>query len=488
MSRLLVALTVLALLATTCSLDRPLGTRSPKASPSQGAQSLQWSSCGGSFQCTTLKVPLDYGQPQGKQISLAVVRLPAVSPSRRIGSLLMNPGGPGASGVQFLKSAASIFPSLKERFDLVSWDPRGIGASAPVHCIDGPARDAFDAIDPVADDPQERQAVIDASKSFAAACAQKSGDILPYVSTENTARDMDRLLAAVGDQKLTYLGFSYGTYLGLWYAHLFPTHIRALALDGVVDPAREGMTLDTEQAIALDADLADFFSWCSGQSSCAFRGGSQETRLRNLMQRIDAQPLKVGSRELTRGQAMTGIVLGLTEPDAWSLLARALAAADQGDGRLLLTLNDEYVERKPDGTYSNLLDANFAVNCLDRPYPTRLEDYDAAFAELQQKAPFFGPAVAWASLPCAYWATKPTGKAAPLSIEGTPPILLVGGTGDPATPYAWAQAVAQQVKGSVLLTRKGDGHVSYNKSACAQRAIDTFLITLQLPAPNTTCT
>jgi pimeloyl-ACP methyl ester carboxylesterase len=228
-----------AILLSACSRGSTASgaAGSPSPSAGSGAQALSWSSCGGGFQCGSLTVPLDYSNPNnGKTIKLALIRKPATDQANRIGSVLTNPGGPGASGIQYLRQAAGGMGDLNKRFDLVGFDPRGVGASAPIRCLNGPDEDAFNALDPVWDDPQEKAAGIQADQSFAAGCQQMSGDILPYVDTASAARDMDQIRAAVGDEKLTYLGFSYGTYLGEMYAHLFPTHVRALSLDGVIDP------------------------------------------------------------------------------------------------------------------------------------------------------------------------------------------------------------------------------------------------------------
>jgi pimeloyl-ACP methyl ester carboxylesterase len=462
----------------------------PSASPSGSTQGVSWSTCGGGFQCATLTVPLDYSHPDnGKTINLAIVRKPALDQANRIGSLLTNPGGPGASGIQYLRQAAGGMADLNKRFDLIGFDPRGVGQSAPVKCLTGPQEDTFNALDPVWDDPQEKAAGIQADKDFAAGCEQMSADILPFVDTESAARDMDQIRAALGDEKLSYLGFSYGTFLGEMYAHLFPTHVRALSLDGVIDPTVSPNDMLLAQVKSFQANLEAFATDCKAHASCTFgRSGDPLTKISDLLQRLDTDPMQVGSRHLTRSLAIIGIITPLYDPSTWSFLDQGLTAADQGNGAILLQFSDLYLSRHADGTYDNENDANYAINCVDRPVPSDISAYDSLGPSYAAASQILGPAEQYSNLVCAYWPVPAKGSPGPLTADGAPPILLVGGTNDPATPYAWAQAVNQQLAGSVLLTRQGNGHVSYDKSRCAQQAEDTYLISLTLPAAGTVCT
>jgi len=481
------ALVIVALLAATaCTRNTP----NQPSSPSAGT--VHWTSCGGGFQCGTVQVPLDYAHPDAGTISIALNRKPATDHANRIGSVLTNPGGPGASGIQFLQGEASSMKNLNARFDLIGFDPRGIGQSAPVRCLNGPEEDAFNALDSVLDDPQEKQALIDADKSFAAGCMQRSARVLPFVDTVSAATDMDLIRKALGDAKLTYLGFSYGTFLGQMYAHLFPGNVRALALDGVLDPALSANDLVLAQMVGFERNLQAFLADCAARQSsakpCAYGAtGDPATKLQALMNRVDRTPMPVGSRALTRSLAVIGVLLGLYNKSFWPALDLALAATDRGNGAALLRLADIYLARNADGTYDNETDANFAVNCLDRPVSLDVATYDKLGPAYARASPMFGPAFQYANLGCAYWPVKPTGHPGPLTADGAPPILLVGGTDDPATPYAWAQSVNRQLAGSVLLTRRGNGHTSYDSSACAHAAIDDYLINLTLPAPGTVC-
>lgn len=483
-------LVLVTLLAASCTRN---STTVAKSSPTPSLGALGWTDCSGGFQCATLQVPLDYAHPDAGTIGIAINRKPATVPANRIGSLLINPGGPGASGLDFVRGSAAALPGLNRRFDLVGFDPRGVGQSAPVRCLDGPQEDALDALDSVLDDPAEKQAAIQAIKAFAASCTQNSAKILPFVDTVSAAKDMDLMRAALGDAKLTYLGFSYGTFLGETYAHLFPTHVRALSLDAIVDPSISADDLLIGQATAFEQILHTFLSDCIARKAasppCQYaRSGDPYTKLVALMQSLDSTPLRVGNRLLTRSLAMTGVLWRSYYQPTWPILERELALVDQGDGSLLLASADDYNGRKADGTFNNELDANSAINCLDHPAPTDIAAYDALGPAFAKAAPFYGPWMQYSDLTCAYWPVRPTRQPAPLSADGAPPILLVGSTGDPATPYAMAQSVNQQLAGSVLLTRQGSGHISYNVSACIRNAEDAYLISLALPPPGTVCT
>ena len=460
--------------------------------PTPVAGKITWTSCGRGFQCGTVQVPLDYAHPSAGTIDIALNRKPATIPSQRIGSLLVNPGGPGASGIDFVAAFAPALAYLNRNFDLVGFDPRGIGRSAPVRCLDGPHMDTFVALDGVLDDPQEKAAAIQADKDFVAGCQQLSGKVLPFVDTASAARDMDIMRAALGDDKLTYLGFSYGTYLGEHYAHLFPTHIRALVLDAVLDPSLSADDLNISQAASFQQNLNAFLTDCNAHRSvaprCAFaQSGDPASKLDALMQQLDTTPLPVGNRLLTRAMAETGVAAELYDQSTWPDLDLGLNQATKLHGSLLLSFADSYLKRHPNGTYDNEIEANYAVNCLDHPAQTDLSAYDRLGPAYAQASSFFGPSFQYSNLPCALWPAKPTGRPGPLTADGAPPILMVGGTNDPATPYAWAVAAHKQLTSSILVTRNGNGHGSYGVSVCATVAEITYLVNLTVPADGTVC-
>jgi pimeloyl-ACP methyl ester carboxylesterase len=483
-------LVIVTVLVAACTRNPPAAHSSP--SPLKASGGLTWTDCGKGFQCSTVPVPLDYAHPEAGTIAIAINRKPATSSSERIGSLLLNPGGPGASGIDFVVGEVPSLVNLNRYFDLVGFDPRGVGRSSPVRCLDGPQMDAYAALDPVLDDPQEKQAGIQADRDFDTGCQQRSAQVLPFVDTVSAAKDMDAIRSALGDTKLTYLGFSYGTFLGETYAHLFPTRIRAMSLDGVLDPTVSAIDISLAQVAGVEQNLQAFLADCrarrTGSSACSYgQSGDPGVKLTALFNRLDTNPIQVGNRQLTRGLAMTGVLIGLYYSQLWDSVDQALTLADQGNGTILMLLADTFNERNADGTYSNLADANEAVNCLDRPVPTDIAAFDAFGPAFSKASPIFGPAYQYNSLGCAFWPIKPVGRTGPLTADGAPPILLVGGTNDPATPYAWSQSVNRQLAGSALLTHHGNGHGSYDSSPCVHAAEDAYLIALTLPAAGTVC-
>jgi pimeloyl-ACP methyl ester carboxylesterase len=310
------------------------------------------------------------------------------------------------------------------------------------------------------------------------------------MDTSNDARDMDLIRAALGEAKLTYLGFSYGTFLGEWYAHLFPTHVRALSLDGVVDPAMPAEQASLSQLVGFQQNLDAFIADCRARASCAYRrSGDPLAKLVALMTTLDSTPMSVGSRQLTRSLAMTGLLQMMYDQSLWPYLDQALTATDRNDGRQLLFWADYYNHRNADGSYDNIWNGGFESSyCLDWPVPQDLSAYDALGPTFAKASQLFGPWSQYGDYQCALWPVKSKRALGPLTAAGVPPVLLVGGTNDPATPYAEAQSVNRQIAGSVLLTRQGNGHTSYSSSACSQAAEDAYLIDLTLPAAGTVCT
>jgi pimeloyl-ACP methyl ester carboxylesterase len=465
---------------------------SPFASlPPLAAPTIHWSSCSpAGWECGTVTVPLDYSNPTGPKVQIAVNRHRATDASRRIGSLLVNPGGPGISGTDFAVNNYSSWSGLTPYFDLVGFDPRGVGKSEPIKCLSDSQLDAFNSADAWPDDPGELQTLVDEAKTLASGCQAKNGALLPHVDTVTAARDLDQIRAALGDPKITYFGYSYGTFLGLTYAHLFPTHIRALVLDSVLDPSIDETTLTVVQAEGFEKDLDDYLAGCeTSQPACPFRGGDQKAQLLALLERLDKNPLPVGSRSLNSTLALTGILYTMyfNPSESWPYLSQALDREQQGDGSLLLAFADAYLERDNNGHYSNSLEANYAINCLDHPVPADPSYFQTRAQELQQVAPVFGPFVAYSDLPCRYWPVAATRVPQALDAPGAPPIVLVGQTGDPATPYQWAQAVHGQLSQSILITRTGDGHGGYDISSCVRALVNPYLVQLTVPPDGRDC-
>ncbi|MFJ2816096.1 MULTISPECIES: alpha/beta hydrolase [unclassified Streptomyces] len=508
-------LAVAALLVAACSpsgsVDSAEGAASvtlaalPKATPAAlspyYAQRLAWRSCGVSgFECATMKAPLDYDAPAAGDIKLAVARKKATGKGAPLGSLMVNPGGPGGSAIGYLQQYAGIgYPAkVRARYDMVAMDPRGVARSEPVECLSGRAMDTFTQTDTTPDDQRETGELVDAYKKFAEGCGERSSKMLRHVSTVEAARDMDMLRAVLGDRKLTYVGASYGTFLGATYAGLFPDRVGRLVLDGAMDPSLPASRMNLDQTAGFETAFQSFAKDCVQQSDCPL-GGKGTTpaqvgdHLKAFFRKLDAHPIPTGDadgRKLGEALATTGVIAAMYDESAWAQLREALTSAmKEKDGAGLLVLSDSYYERDADGHYANLMYANAAVNCLDLPAaystPEQVKDALPAF---EKASPVFGEGLAWASLSCAYWPVRPTGEPHRIEAKGAAPIVVVGTTRDPATPYRWAQALSRQLSSARLLTYEGDGHTAYGRgSACIDSAIDTYLLQGTPPAEGKRC-
>jgi pimeloyl-ACP methyl ester carboxylesterase len=431
-------------------------------------------------------VPLDYFSPDSPTIEIAVARHPAEDPAQRIGSLVINPGGPGGSGIDDLPTELEVLtPGLLAHFDVVSFDPRGVGRSSPVTCGEGASTATQGLIpDPAPTTPAGRQALLSSDQAYAQACEKASGSLLPYVGTVDAARDLDRIRAALGDARLTYIGHSYGTLLGLTYAQMFPTHVRAMVLDGVIDPALSAEQMVTDQAIGFEDVLDQFFAWCQS-TSCAWQGGADPLQtLLALEARLVASPIPAGpGRQAGPGELFTAVLSSLYSTSSWPGLASALAAAESGNGAELVSMTATYeTENGP-----NAVDADNAISCLDHPAPAGFSAYPQLAAAAGAKAPFFGPALVWGLLQCALWPAPPTRTPAPVRAQAAPPILLVSSSGDPATPHQWAESVESELAHAVLVTWQGVSHVAYYYSACVRSIDQAYLLEGTMPANGTVC-
>jgi pimeloyl-ACP methyl ester carboxylesterase len=466
---------------------------SPTAPGPSGASvaAARWVDCGGGFQCATVAVPQDYDAPGGPKVNLSIIRLPATRPTQRIGALLVNPGGPGASGVEFVQDDVKIFPeTLRKRFDIVGFDPRGVNLSTPVRCQDN--LDGHVALDRSPDNNNELDDLVVDARSFAKACDQRNGSLLAHISTEDVARDLEMLRIAMGEPKISYMGFSYGTLIGALYAQQFPTHIRAMVLDGAIDPALDWKSFRSGQARAFEASLSHFLANCSRDRNCYFYHGSGTRRaFDQLMASIDAHPMKAirvpDRRVLTTGLAWQAVAGSMYTDSAWPALALGLELARRGDGSVLLLMTDPFNGRNKNGSYSNMIDAYTGNTCADFAAPRDVSSYTALAASLKKSAPHFGSLLAYNDLSCAFWPVIAERTPARVAADGSPPILVVGTTGDPATPYAWAKSLAGELSAGILLTRKGEGHTAFAASACIDRAVHAYLVDLKTPRDGTTC-
>lgn len=504
-SRAAAALLALALLAS-CSAgdDDPAasdGSSSPEAADTRTPptpdlerfyrQQLTWRDCKGGFECTRVLVPVDYSDPGGATLRLAVNRLPA--DGDRVGSLLVNPGGPGASGVEYARSAKSIVSkAVREHYDVVGFDPRGVGASAGLQCLTDRQLDAFIAYDGTPDDAAEEQGLLRQGELLGSGCEQDDARLLPHIGTRDAARDLDVLRATLGDRMLTYLGKSYGTYLGATYAELFPHRVGRLVLDGPIDPAASNYEVARLQGVGFQRAFAAFLDNCLTRSSCPFDGdrAAAERRMAAFLDKADRTPLPgVGKRMLTESLALLGVAVAMYDKGSWSFLRQGLDQAFRGDGETLMLLADFYSDRGPGGHYtSNANEVIYAVNCVDRPPESDIAQVRADAASAAEDAPLFGAYIVWSNLVCTTWPAPAQGKPAPVTAAGSPPILVVGTTRDPATPYEWAKALADELDAGHLLTYVGDGHTAYRRgSSCIDGAVDAYLLAGNTPAAGTRC-
>jgi pimeloyl-ACP methyl ester carboxylesterase len=454
-------------------------------------QKIAWSPCESGNDCATLKVPLDYAHPADRTITIALLRNPADVPSKRVGDLLVNPGGPGAPGTDYAAGDDTFGQAIYDRYDIIGFDPRGTGASSPVDCLSDSQLDKFVASDPDPDTAAEQTEFVDWAKRFGAGCAERSGNLARHVSTHEAARDMDVLRAALGDARLDYLGASYGTKLGATYADLFPKRVGRMVLDGAVDPTLSSRDSSLQQAHGFQVALDAYVDHCVDEGSC-YLGGTRAkalARIKGFLDQVDATPLKVGSRELEVGNAFYGIILPLYNRDYWVYLDDALGAALKGDGSQLLRFADLYTSRESDGSYSdNSAEAIYAINCLDDPTSIPAADVPAQFAAFEKQSPTFGRVFAWGLVGCLGLGKDVKPADWHLDAKGAAPIVVVGTTRDPATPLRWAQALASQLDSGVLITRDGDGHTGYQMgNQCVDDAVEKYLIDGVAPTQDLDC-
>lgn len=457
-------------------------------------QTLSWQDCGDGFDCTYVTAPLDWENPSsGETIELYVVRHQAEGTA--IGSLLTNPGGPGSSGADFIYGSLdyAVGEDLIENYDVIGFDPRGVGESTAVSCFDAAEMDAYLYDIPSAERGTEEweAELLDAHQAFADACEANSGGILPYITTVNSARDMDLIRAVLGDEQLNYLGYSYGTFLGATYADLYPDKAGRLVLDGAIDPSTSGLEVGATQAIGFESALRSYMAYCLDSAECPFSGTVDDamTDLGALLASVDQTPLENGDgRELGADALMTAIIAALYSQDSWDYLTQAFDGVLQGDPYVAFVLADYYNSRNQDGTYAdNSGEAFRAYNCMDYP----VEDDPEAEAAAQERIAEGAPTIAkyWDGPDsCSVWPYEPTGTRGEIHAEGAGPIVVVGTTGDPATPYEWSEALAGQLEEGVLVTNVGEGHTGYNKgNSCVDDAVESYFLDDVVPEDGLRC-
>ena len=439
--------------------------------------------------CATVYVPTVYEQPGAGTTAIALARFAAQGTSE--GDLFVNPGGPGESGIGLAAYLSSV-SALAQSFDIVGFDPRGTGQSDPLVCLGTAALDQLIGFDPTPDTPAERQQGIDLVTAQGQACQANSGLLAAHVTTVETARDMDVMRSLLGDDKMDYLGFSYGTFLGTTYAALFPDKVGRMVLDGALLPGLSNMQIAEAQTSGLQREFEQYFTTCVGEGQQCPLGTSVAgagTRLRQLFVDVDASPLPTNdpARPLDQALAFYGVIAPMYSPAQWWVLDEALQGAFSGNGQTLLGLADVYLERNADGYATNAVQANQAITCLDEQVaggPTSIPK-----STFVADSPIVGDIMfGLADRDCGDWPLTTTIAAPDYSAPGTPPILVVGTTRDPVTPYSWARQLADTLHNGVLLTRVGDGHTAYlSGNQCIVNNVDAFLVNGALPATGTRC-
>lgn len=456
-------------------------------------QNVSWSDCNSGFECAMVRAPLDWSDPSAGEIELSVIRQRALS-GEAVGSLLTNPGGPGASGVELIRDSVdfAVGDALQQSYDVIGFDPRGVGESTAVHCLDATEMDAylFDIpADPRGSDGWTAERT-EWNAQFAEACEAASDGILPYVTTEFSARDMDLLRAVLGDTELNYLGYSYGTFLGATYAKLYPERVGRMVLDGALDPAVSGTAVGTTQAVGFESALRAYMADCLSGSDCPFRGTVDEgmADLGTLLASVDASPIPASDgRLLGADSLLTGIIAALYSEGSWPYLTSALEDTLQGNADVAFQLADFYYNRQGGVYLDNSTEAFRAYNCMDYPLDTTPEQQAEADALIAAEAPTIAPY--WAGPDsCLDWPYAPTGTRGAITAEGAAPIVVVGTTNDPATPYEWSVSLAEQLASGVLITRVGEGHTGYNKgNVCVDSAVESYFLEGTVPQDGLRC-
>ena len=511
---MLAATSGLLLAVSGCTSFADTVSRQTAATPAEAAPAepvvaeIEWTDCNSeiqpliadqpgsdrdlSFACGRTEVPISYDEPEGATLPLFLVRAVLGGQTDRIGSLVVNPGGPGGSGADAAIGLALSLPEqVLQRFDLIGFDPRGVGLSTPVECIPDELKEEIIAAEPRPATPTELDEAFALADEVAAGCAAEYGDALGTFNTVDTARDLDRLREALGDEQLSYLGYSYGTTLGSTYAELFPENVRALVLDAAVDPNADPVTDAEASAKGFETGFDAFATNCTKLIAGCPIGKEPRRFVEDLLTKAEQAPIPSKEpgeeRQATPGVVMTAVLAGLYDQESWPQLAQALAAAAKGDSAGVFSLADSYSGRLEDGTYSNLFDANIAINCADTEETVPEEEVRRLAAEWDQQYPLFGAGSAVGLYTCSAWEAERTPLPAERDAEGSPPILVVGNSGDPVTPLPGAVDLAEELDNGVLLTWEGQGHTAYPQTTCVTEAVNAYLIGGTAPVDGLTC-
>lgn len=498
--KLVAAVSVSALVVTGCAPSAPEPiipdiSGAPAGFSEYYEQLVEFEECGTRLYCADIEVPMDWNDPNSEAISIATVfRLADSDPK---GFILFNPGGPGASGYDWVKDSSEFLGTeeLRSNWNILGFDPRGVGRSSAVECLSDAEYDEFlYGVSGYEIGSEEDIAVArEATEEFAAKCLENTGPLLEFVDTVSAARDMDVLRAVVGESNLNFLGYSYGSFLGTTYATLYPERVGRFVLDGAIDPTVSDDEQTLYQLEAFESALTSFLENCETYEDCPFSGDVEAdlASVQQLLTSIESSPLPTSSgRELTIWAAVTGLIMTLYSDRYWPSLATAFSEALAGTGDEFLFLADFYNDRGQDGVYqTNLIAANYAISCLDNSASQSMFTIEAQNNRLLEAAPVLGRYWQFGGLRCGSWPFQESDKPADYSAAGAPTILVIGTTGDPATPYSQAQSLANEIlEDGFLMTYNGEGHTIYgNQVKCIDQVVDKFFLTGELPATDPNC-
>ncbi|QTG75387.1 alpha/beta hydrolase [Trueperella pecoris] len=454
------------------------------------AQEVAWTECGSGFECATITVPMDYDNPQAKSINLSLKK--ARAGKKALGSLLVNPGGPGSSGREMVDSATHYFSDkIRDSFDIVGFDPRGVGDSSPVDCLDDAELGAM--LDKSYPDTLEGKADAEADKAkLVQGCKDKSGDLLKFVGTREAAKDMDVIRQVLGDPRLYYVGYSYGTSLGGMYAELFPHNVGRMILDGAVDTAIPAFEQTKAQAKGFERAFGAYLAHCVAGESCALGKTVDEgwAKLKELVAQVKNKPVPAGADRVLGDQGLFyGIIAPLYDDSTWFALDSGFEELiNRGSGEVFALLFDQYVGREGKTFKNNMYEANFAITCDDTFVEGTEADWDKKAEELKNISPIFGASLGYSQYACQLMPGGEKGPLGPYVAAGSAPIVVVGTTGDPATPYEWGESFAKTLENSRFVTWKGEGHTAYGRAGdCINKALDKYLLTGEAPEDGLTC-
>ena len=482
--------TAIALIALSITAYTQSQPDYPKTLSGYYAQEIEWKSCRQDFQCATLAVPIDYKNLSTGTFEIALLKYEART-SKKLGSLIVNPGGPGGSGVDYAYAAEYIFsPAILDRYDIVGFDPRGVSRSAPIRCLTDKELDANNNSDSKPDNEAEFQQILDDTRKYVEKCKDKNKYLTSY-STANVARDLDVLREALGDKQLNYMGKSYGTYLGTLYAHFFPEKVGRVVLDGAVDPSISNFQQTLTQAIGFDQAFASFVADCNKRKNCTLPKNKNAalTEMQKLFSEAANKPFlakKNSGRTLSESMMVLGTASAMYDSQTgWPQLRRAIAEAQKGYGDTFLKLADEYTGRQKDGSYpNNEFDSGAVIDCLDFNEPRTVQEIRSDAKSFTKEAPLFGPYLAYGGVTCKFF--NQDSEVTTESIATANPVIVIGTTGDPATPYEWAQGLSKLLTNSRLISLTGEGHTGQGQgNACVDDQIDDFYLAGKVPTTST---